>query len=242
MDKVVKSYPRVLATICARGGSKGVINKNIRPLCGKPLIAYTIECARECPAIGHIVISTDSEEIAAIAEDHGQPVPFRRPPELATDSAAKILAIRHATRYVEEHEDYHPDIVVDLDVGAPLRMPQDIVACVDYLEAHDLDAVVTVYESERNPYFNMVEFRGERVRLVKQPPSPLVRRQDAPRVYSVSGSVFAFRRDRLMSVIHLFDGRWGGIIVPRERAIDIDSELDLEFVEFLMQKRREVMS
>lgn len=228
--------PRVLATICARGGSKGVPNKNIRHLLGKPLLAYTIESARGCPVVGHIVVSTDSDEIAVVAEACGMPVPFRRPAEMATDAAAKIHAIRHATHYVEEHEGYHPDFVVDLDVGVPLRAPEDIVACVNVLVTYpNLDAAVTVYEAERNPYFNMVEFEGERVRLVKLAPRPLVRRQDAPPVYSLSPSVFAFRRDRLMSVTHLYEGVWGACIVPRERAMDIDHEIDFQLVEFLVQ-------
>jgi len=229
---------RVLATICARGGSKGIPGKNIRSLLGKPLLAYTIECARACPAVGHIVISTDSDEIATIAEACGVPVPFRRPTAMATDFAAKIHAIRHATKYVERHKGFSPEIVVDLDVGVPLRAPEDITACVEYFSAHDVEAVVTVYEAERSPYFNMVEFNDDCIQLVKQAAVPLARRQDAPPVYSVSPSVFAFRRDRLMSVTHLYAGRWGACVVPRERAIDIDHELDFQFVEFLLTRER----
>ncbi len=231
--------PKVLATICARGGSKGIPGKNIRHLMGKPLLGYTIECARACPVVGHMVVSTDSDEIAAVAEEFGIFVPFRRPAELASDTVAKIHAIRHATEYVENHEGYHPDFVVDLDVGVPLRAPSDIEACVEVLTSHPhLEAAVTVYEAERSPYFNMVEFEGERVRLVKQGPEPLIRRQDAPPVYSVSPSVFAFRRDGLTSVTHLYSGAWGACIVPRERAIDIDSEVDFQFVEFLFSRQR----
>lgn len=228
---------KILATICARSGSKGVPGKNIRPLLGKPLLAYTIESAQASPIIGHIVVSTNSDEIAAVAETYGVAVPFRRPYEMATDAAAKVQAIRHATQYVEQHENYYPDVVVDLDVTTPLRASEDITACVDYLSQHDVDAVVAVYEAERNPYYTMVEFEGDIIRLAKQAPKPIVRRQDAPVVYSVSGSVFAFRRDSLMSVTHLFEGRWGACIVPRERAIDIDHEMDFQFVEFLLRKK-----
>ncbi len=230
---------KVLATLCARGGSKGVVGKNIRPFLGKPLLAHAIECARACRAVGHIVVSTDCEQIAAVAEAWGLAVPFRRPAEMASDSAAKIHAIRHSTRYVEEHEGFFADIVVDLDVGAPLRCPSDIAACVDKLAAcPELDALVAVYEAERNPYFNMVEFNGNQVRLVKQAPVPLVCRQDAPKVYSVSGSVFAFRRLSLMRVTHLYEGHWGACIVPRERAIDIDSETDFRLAELLAKEQK----
>lgn len=231
-----KNKLNVLATICARGGSKGVPGKNIRPLLGKPLLAYTIECAQSTSVINHIIVSTDSDEIAAAAEELGISV-CPRPPEMASDKAAKIHAIRHATDYVEKNEEFYPDIVTDLDVTVPLRAPQDVEACVRYFFDHDVEAVVTAYEAERNPYFNMVEFDGSRVHLVKQAPSPVVCRQDAPPVYGVSGSVFAFRRDRLMSVTHLYSGRWGACIVPRERAVDVDHEMDFKFVEFLMRQQ-----
>jgi len=238
---MVNPKPRVLATICARGGSKGVPGKNIRSLLGKPLIAYTIEVARNCSAIGRIVVSTDSDEIAMAAEAYGLRVPFRRPPDMASDSASKIFAIRHATLYIEEHDTFIPDIVVDLDVGAPLRDTEDITACIQVLETHpEFDAAVTIYEAERNPYFNMVEFNGDQVHLVKTGP-PIVARQAAPVVYSVSGSVFAWRRESLitMSATHIYEGKWGGCVIPRERAIDIDHEIDFQFVEFLMQQRME---
>jgi N-acylneuraminate cytidylyltransferase/CMP-N,N'-diacetyllegionaminic acid synthase len=227
--------PKTLATICARGGSKGLPGKNLRRLLGKSLLAYAIECARACPAVGKIVISTDSDEIAAEAEALGVPVPFRRPAEFASDEAAKIFAIRHAAEYVEENEGFSPDIVVDLDVGVPLRAPGDIESCMGALAKNpELDGAVTVYEAERNPYFNMVEFVGDRIELVKRPPAEVVRRQDAPPVYSVTPSVFAYRRSRMNEITHLHSSSWGGCVVPRERAIDIDHEVDFRFVEFLM--------
>ena len=230
---------KVLATICARGGSKGVPNKNIRILQGKPLLEYAIDCARQCPDVGDILVSTDSDDIAKIAEQSGVSVPFRRPCAFASDEIAKIHAIRHATEYFEHQAGFRPDVVVDLDVGVPLRTPGDITSCIELLALHShLDGVVTVYESERNPYFNMVEFERERIRLVKQPGVGLVRRQDAPPVFSVSPSIFAYRRSSLMDVVHLYEGKWGACIVPRDRAIDIDDELDLQFVRFLLARKK----
>lgn len=229
---------QVLATICARGGSKGVPGKNTRLLDGKPLIGYTIECARGCVDIGHLVVSTDSDEIALVAEMFGVRVSFRRPAEFAGDTAAKIHAIRHATEFVERTENFHPDIVVDLDIGVPLRTPEDVSACIRvFADRPDADAVVTVYEAERNPYFNMVEIVDGFACLVKTPRSPVVRRQDAPQVYSITPSVFAWRRSA-MQITHLFEGRWAVCPVPRERAIDIDTELEFRFVEYLMGKAR----
>ena len=231
------SAPKVLATICARGGSKGMPRKNVMNLMGRPLISYTLDCARKCPAVGHLVVSTDSDEIAEVVESLGVVVPFRRPTELASDSAAKIGAIRHATAYVEEHEGFRPDIVVDLDISVPLRTPDDVAGCVQVLvAADDLDAAVSIYEPDRNPYYTMVEPDGNRIRLSKQPARGIIRRQDVPPVYGVSGSVFAYRRSRLDTIEHLYAGAWGGYLIPRERAIEVDTEVDLRFVEIMMSR------
>lgn len=231
--------PKVLATICARGGSRGVPGKNLRVLGGRPLIEYTLDCARACPAVDRLVVSTDSEAIAEAARAAGVEVPFLRPAEMADDRAGKVLAIRHATEWVEEHQGYRPDIVVDLDVTAPLRAPEDVAACVDrFADDPGFDAVVSVYPAERSPYFNMVELAADgAARLVKAAPEPLLRRQDAPPVYSVSGAVFAWRRAALATVEHLYTGRWGACVIPRRRAIDIDDEMDLRLVELLLQQR-----
>jgi CMP-N,N'-diacetyllegionaminic acid synthase len=230
------SKPNVLATICARGGSKGVPRKNTRSILGISLIVRAIECARACDSIDQIIVSTDDDEIAAIAEQAGLDVPFRRPTELATDAAPKITTIAHAVEWIETHSMFRPDIIVDLDIGVPTRLPEDITKCVDKLWQGDLDATVTIYESERNPYFNMVEKRGDRIELVV-PPAPgaagFTGRQLAPPTYSVSPSVFAWRRDATW-VTHLYEGRWGGNLVPRERAIDIDIELDFKLAEIVL--------
>lgn len=237
---MTQNKPSVLVTICARGGSQGVPKKNIRPLLGKPLLAYTIECAQACGSVDRIVISTDSKEIAATARSLGVSVPFLRPDNLATSSSAKVGAIRHATQWMEDNEGFYPDLVVDLDVSAPLRPPSDITAVVEtFIRHEDLDGVVSVYEPERNPYFNMVEMEGHRARLAKRPEIPVVRRQDAPKVFSVSGSIFAWRREALGRVTHLYEGVWGACEVPRENAVDIDTEMEFQFVEFLLRKRAE---
>jgi CMP-N,N'-diacetyllegionaminic acid synthase len=227
----------VLATICARGGSKGVPGKNVRPLAGRPLIAWTIECARACPDVDAIVVSTDDDGIAAAAEAAGVPVPFRRPPELASDAAAKLPVIEHAAAWMEKNRDLAAAFVLDLDVTVPLRAPEDIAACVRALREQALDAAITVYEPERNPYFNMVEVADGLARPAIRPAKPIFRRQDAPRVYSVSPAVFGFRRGFLGTTSYIYEGRVGVVPMPRERAIDIDSEVDFRFAEFLMRER-----
>jgi CMP-N,N'-diacetyllegionaminic acid synthase len=228
----------VVATICARGGSKGVPGKNLRPLAGRPLIAHTIACAQACPELDGIVISTDDDRLAAAAEACGVAVPFRRPPELATDTAAKLPVIRHAAAWWDQHRGSRAEIVLDLDVTVPLRAPADISACVARLRNEPLDVVMTVYEPERNPYFNMVELHEGLARVVARPERPIFRRQDAPRVYSVTPAVFGFRRDFLDRSDYVYDGRVSVVEIPRERAVDIDHEMDFRFVEFLLRERQ----
>jgi N-acylneuraminate cytidylyltransferase/CMP-N,N'-diacetyllegionaminic acid synthase len=225
----------VLATVCARGGSKGLSGKNIRSLHGKPLIQYTLECARQSSRINRFVVSTDSAEIIDVVRRLGYDVDYRRPPELATDTIAKIDAIRHVTEFVEKTHHFFPDIVVDLDIGVPLRQPSDIDRAVDALwQDSSMDAVVTVYPAERNPYFNMIERAPSGYyELVRSITPPIVRRQDAPKVYSVTPAIFGWRRDR-MHITHLYEGRWGVVDMPIERSVDIDTEFEFRLVELLM--------
>lgn len=225
-----------LCTICARGGSQGVPGKNIRPLLGKPLIAWTIEQALACPEIDAVYVSTDSEAIADVARGAGAQVPFLRPPELATATAAKIPVIRHLVEWVEANEE-RCDRIVDLDPTSPLRDGSDILACLNMLDA-DTDVVITAYESDKNPYFNMVEYRPDgSVGLVSPPQTEVTGRQGAPKVYAMNASIYVWHRHTLSK------GLWsGGVklhVMPRERSVDIDSPLDFKIVELLMQEKLE---
>ena len=226
---------RTIATVCARAGSVGVPGKNIRPLLGKPLIAYTIEQARACRGIEAVYVSTDSEQIAAIARAAGARVPFLRPAELATSSAPKLPVIEHLVGEVEAQTG-PVDIVVDLDPTSPLREVADIEACMRMLD-DETDVVITACESDKNPYFNMVERRADgSIGLVKPPGKPIAGRQMAPKVYAMNASIYVWRRASLRK--GLWDGRAALHVMPRERSVDIDSELDFRFVELLMKERQ----
>ncbi len=228
---------RALCTICARGGSKGVPKKNIRLLCGKPLIAHTIETALRCKDLDRVVVSTDDPEIRDVALEYGAEAPFLRSAELATDQASKWPVLRHLIRTLEYREGYTCDIVVDLDPTAPLREVADIQACLRILVEERADVVITVCEASKNPYFNMVEYEGDRVRLSKRPERPIACRQNAPRVYAMNASVYVMWRAFLMEKDELFDGTTKAHVMPPERSVDIDRELDFEFVEFLARRR-----
>jgi len=226
---------KIIATICARGGSKGVPGKNVRPLAGKPLIVHTIETARKCRLIDKIIVSTDSPQIADIAKSYGAEVPFMRPPELATDTAPKLAAIQHAVRFLEAQQAYHPDIIVDLDPTSPLRTVKDIEASIKIVRDEGADNVFSVIRAHRNPYFNMVEVINGRVQLVKQAASPAVRRQDAPPVYDMNASIYVWKRGVLLNNDSLFLARTRIYEMP-EWARDIDGEIDFKFAEYIIKE------
>jgi CMP-N,N'-diacetyllegionaminic acid synthase len=228
--------PCIVGAICARGGSKGVPRKNLRPLLGKPLIVHTIECARQCPRLSRVIISTDDEEIAAVSRQHGAHVPFLRPAHLAQDNSSKWDVFKHLVETLEDLDGRRVDVLVDLDTGVPLRLPQDITACVEMLLSGNADVVVTAYEPDRNPYFNMVEVGPDGLARVSKPTDPpITYRQAAPKVYGLSPAVYAIRRDVLWQVRHWAEARLQISIIPRNRAVDIDTETDFRFVEYLMK-------
>jgi CMP-N,N'-diacetyllegionaminic acid synthase len=223
-----------IATVCARGGSSGLPGKNIRPLLGKPLIVHTIEQALACAAVEKVYVSTDSSEIAEVARRAGASVPFLRPAALATAEAPKLGVIRHL---IEEVERTGVDVrkIVDLDPTSPLRELADIDACLALL-GPDTDVVITGYEAEKNPYFNMVEFDAlGRVRLVKPLEAPVEARQAAPKVYAMNASIYVWHRHTLDK--GLWDGRAALHVMPRDRSIDIDTLIDFQLVELLMKEK-----
>lgn len=224
------------ALICARGGSKGVPGKNIKPLAGKPLIAWAIEQAKAVPRIHRVVVSTDSEEIAQVARDFGADVPFIRPPELARDDSPEWLAWRHAVEFIRQTDGAYPDRLVSVPATAPLRRPEDIENCLDEYEKGGADIVVTVTDAHRSPYFNMITRDAHGMaRLVIPPEGRVFRRQDAPTVYDMTTVAYVTTPSFILSHDRVFSGRVRAVPVPPERALDIDTELDFRIAEFLMR-------
>lgn len=228
--------------VFARGGSKGLPGKNIRPLCGKPLIAWSIEVGLSCERIDKMIVSTDSEEIAAIARQYGAEVPFLRPVELATDHAAEVLAWRHAVRFLQGRGDNF-DLFVSLPATAPLRTKEDICRCIDlYLEG-DCDMAMVCTESHRSPYFNMVSLDAAgfaRIAVTREG-KRYVRRQDAPQVYDITTVCYVTTPEVILSDKNVWDegGRVKAVLVDKVSAIDIDDLMDFETAEYFMTKRLE---
>ncbi len=230
---------KVLCTICARAGSKGVPSKNIRPIAGKPLIVHTIEQALACPFITQTIVSTDGETIAQIAREAGALVPFLRPGELATDDASKIRVIQHAVRFFQEKGESY-DIVIDLDPTSPLRLASDIEAAFHQFLESDAFNLYSVTPARRNPYFNMVEVDGRgRARLCKPLSREVQNRQAAPRVYEMNASIYLYRTAFLLSgEITLHTENTIVYVMPPERSMDIDTALDFKIVELLLGERQ----
>ena len=226
---------KAVAFIFSRGGSKGLPGKNIRPLNGKPLIAWSIEHALAVKRIDRVIVSTDSDEIAELARQYGAEVPFMRPAELAGDNSPEWLAWRHALNYLKESTGALPEAMVSVPTTAPLRLPIDIENCLDEYEKGNADMVITVTDAHRSPYFNMVKTNADgSVGLVNPTQSTIARRQDAPVVYDMATVCYVANPEFVMTHNSTFEGRVKAVHVPSERAIDIDTLLDFQIAECLL--------
>ena len=229
----------LLALVTARGGSKGVPHKNMKLLQGKPLIAWSIEAAKESPSVGRIVTSTDDEEIAEVARGWGSEVPFRRPPELARDVSPHIQVVVHALEWLERYEGYRPEYVLLLQPTSPLRTTEDIEAAVAIAEARNADAVVGVEESPHHPF--LVKRLAEDGTLADFVTTDMayLRRQDLPMAYVVNGAIYLNRREPLLSEETFLPRQTYPYVMPQERSMDIDTPWDWFLVELVLRARCE---
>lgn len=216
-----------------------MLNKNIRLLAGKPLVSYTIEMALQCRGIDDFMVSTDSAAIMEIAGKAGIRFVTDRPQELATDGASKWPVFIHAMEAYEKATGVFVDYIVDMDATAPLKTAADIEGAIETaLSNPEADVVITAYESESNPYFNIMEIADAGfAKMSKKPDVPVVCRQQAPPVYSLSPSAFVIKKESLYRFTHWSEANIKLYIIPRERGVDIDTEMDFRFVEFLMQEK-----
>lgn len=228
---------KIIAIICARGGSKRVPHKNIKLLNGKPLIAYSIETALELKIFDRVIVSTESKKIAEISKKFGAEIPFIRPKELAKGEISRWTVLQHAIRELEKRENYIPDIIIDLSPTSPLRIPYDIKKCLKKLLNKKANIITTGYKSDKNPYFNMVEKNKKgKISLVKKPSKKLTESQKAPKVYSMNDSINVIRRKSLLKNDSILDEKNIMLVeMPRERSIDIDNEFDFKIAEFIIK-------
>ncbi|MGX1324312.1 CMP-N,N'-diacetyllegionaminic acid synthase [Bradyrhizobium sp. USDA 377] len=228
----------LLCTICARGGSKGVVGKNARDLLGKPVLAWSIAQARETGLFDAITFSSDSDALLEAALKAGADIAVKRPDEMATDTAPKLPAIRHCLEQAMARTGTTPEIFVDLDVTSPLRLASDITGAVALLRESGARNVITGAPARRSPYFNLVEQRSDgSVGLSKSANPPITRRQDAPRCFDMNASIYVWRVAPFLEQPAVFYPDTRLFEMPEERSIDIDSDLDFALVELLLRQR-----
>ncbi|HYT74980.1 MAG TPA: acylneuraminate cytidylyltransferase family protein [Vicinamibacterales bacterium] len=232
------SRPRVLVSICARHGSKGVRLKNVRPLLGVPLIAHTIRQALAWPRAARVIVSTDSEAIGAVARQYGAETPFVRPAHLATDTVPKMPVLIHALETAERHYGEQFDVLLDLDPTSPVRTPDDIERGWLAFQESKKAVCFSVVRARKNPYFNMVERDAEgHVRLVKSMGGTFAARQAAPAVFDMNASIYFYTRGFLLSTPQsLWEGDPECFEMGPETAFDIDEERDFLIIELMMQR------
>lgn len=235
--------PRILAVIPARGGSKGLPGKNVRELFGLPLIAHSIKAAAMTSVVTRCVVSTDSEQIAAVARHHGGDVPFLRPPELAGDDAPMAPVVRHALEEVERQEGRAYDAILLLDPTSPARVPDQLVDAARRLAEHpELDGVVSISEPTFNPVWVGVRSDDPGSGVLSrffESGTGVTRRQDAGRFLRINGNFYLWRADfvRRLESSWFDEGTHAGAEIPESQAFSIDDEYEFRLIEALIVAR-----
>ncbi len=231
------STPKILGIVTARGGSKGIPGKNIKILSGKPLIAYTIEAAKESGVLDRLILSTDDQKIAGVAEEYGCEVPFLRPAEIAQDTTEHLPVVRHAVQWLKDKEGYYPDYVMILQPTSPLRQPFHIKESVELIIKSGADSVLSVSEIPENfsPYKAMVVDRNNLLKLFSGDPvkNRTARRQDLGTAYWSIGSIYLFKTDLLFNSEdpNFYGEKVAPYIVDKKYVVDINVPADWETAE-----------
>lgn len=225
---------KILCTICARSGSKGLKNKNFLKINGNSLLSHSLNQALKIKKINNIVVTSDSKKIRKIQND--KIFYLQRPKKLSGDKVGKLPVIRHALNYAEERFNKKFDAVIDLDVTSPLRKLSDIKSCINLFIKQKANNLITICESRKNPYFNMIEKKRNKMHLVKKKKELFKSRQTAPKVYELNASIYLWKKKYLLKSNNLFSNKTQYYKMPYNRSIDIDTRTDFLFVKFLMNK------
>ena len=227
---------KTIAIIPARAGSKGIPNKNIQLLLGKPLLTWTIEAALQSKSLNRVIVSTDSEEIAAMARSAGAEVPFLRPSSLATDTANSMDVLIHACEWLSEHETYHAEVIILLQPTSPFRQASDIDAAIELLKEQSANAVISVCSAEIHPALTKKQLSDGT--LVDYVPSEgeSLRRQDLEPAYAVNGAIYAYQREVLLEYRYYLPPGTLGYSMSVERSWDIDTPWDLRIAQHIARE------
>lgn len=226
-----------LGLICARSGSKGLKNKNIKNFCGKPLIYWTIQHFKKIKKVKRIILSTDSKKIASIGEKYGAEVPFLRPKYLSNDNTPEWLVWKHLINHLKKKEKKLPNYILSLPVTSPCRKLTDINKSINFYVKNKFDIVMAVTSSNRNPFFNIVyRKKGGKIFLVNKTNKKIFNRQNAPMTYDLTTVGNIFNPKKILKKNHIFECNVGSITVSNNSAIDIDSEFDFKIAEYVFKK------
>jgi CMP-N,N'-diacetyllegionaminic acid synthase len=225
---------KVLCTICARGGSKSVKNKNLKKINKKPLIDITLTQAIKSKIFSNIVVSSDSDKILNVSKKH-KVILHKRSKKLSSDKSPKIPVIRDALKFAEKKTKNKYDYIIDLDVTSPLRNILDIKKSFLKFLKNKNSNLFTITEARRNPYFNMIEISNNKIKICKKNIKPFVRRQDAPKVFELNASINIWKRNWLIKSDKLISKKTGYYFMPMQRSMDIDSYHDFKIVEYLLK-------
>ena len=222
---------KIIALICARGNSRGIKDKNLLKFKKTTLLGNAIKQAFQSRYINQVIVSTDSKKIAKEAIKHKAKVPFLRPKKLATSFSPEIDTWRHAVKFLNKKKDI--DLIISIPTTSPLRKVNDINNCIKLAIKKKLDMVFTITESTKNPYFNIVRIRKNKIRLVCEQKNKVHRRQDAPRCYDLTTVCYVFKPNYILKNNNLMKGKTGVINVPKIRSIDIDDKTDYKIAQLL---------
>ncbi len=224
----------ILCTICARKGSMEIKNKNIKNLFGKPLILHTVDLACKIKIFNKIVVTSDSKKILNICKKKSNLL-IHRPKRLSNNSISKIQVIKHALKYSEKKFKTNFDTICDLDVTSPLRLKSDVYKAFKIFKRKKPDNLISVNESHKNPYFNMVEKKNGKLKLVKENKRRYYSRQKAPSVFEVNASIYIWKRKALLKNKNIVNANTEMLVMPKYRSVDIDSEFDFKLIKALKE-------
>ena len=227
---------RVLCTVCARKGSKGLKNKNLRKLNSIPLITHTILHAKRSKLFSKIVISSDSQKIFKISRNKVD-LFINRPESLSRDKVSKIDVIKHALINTEKKLNTKFDIIVDLDVTSPLRKISDIKKSLKKFLNSNSSNLISVTKARKNPYFNQIIFKKNKPTLPCALKKNIINRQSAPKVYDLNASIYIWKRKALLTQKKLINHKTSTFLMPNSRSIDIDGLLEFKIVEHILKKK-----
>jgi CMP-N-acetylneuraminic acid synthetase len=222
----------IVAFIFARSGSKGLKNKNLLKLKNKSLLGNAILQAKKSMFIKKVFVSTDSLKIKKEAIKYDALVPFLRPKELASDKSPEIDSWKHAVNFLNQELNIYPDYIVSVPTTSPLRKISDINKCIAKAVSKKLDLVIAITESQKNPYFNMIELKNNKFQIIKKNKN-YSRRQDSPKCFDITTACYVFKTKYIKKTKNIFSGKIGYVKIPRERALDIDNYLDYKIAKLL---------